>query len=72
MAMAFADLLNAEARELAAAGVDVIQFDEPAFNVFKKDVQQWGINALQRAIDGLDCTTAVHICYGCGIEENLQ
>lgn len=72
MAMAFADILNAEARELAAIGVDVIQFDEPAFNVFMADVKEWGIAALHRAIDGLDATTAVHICYGYGIEENLR
>ena len=72
MAMAFAAILNAEARELAAAGVDVIQFDEPAFNVFMTDVKEWGIEALHRAVDGLDCTTAVHICYGYGIEENLR
>jgi len=63
MAMAFAELLNAEARELEALGVDLIQFDEPAFNVFMDDVQDWGIDALHKAIDGLTCTTAVHICY---------
>ena len=72
MAMAFADILNAEARELEAAGVDVIQFDEPAFNVFMEDVKEWGIDALHRAREGLACTTAVHICYGYGIEENLR
>lgn len=72
MAMAFAEILNHEAREVAAAGVDVIQFDEPAFNVFFDDVRQWGIAALERAIEGLTCTTAVHICYGYGIEENLR
>ena len=72
MAMVFAKILNNEARELVAAGVDVIQFDEPAFNVFMSDVKEWGIDALHRAIDGLDCTTAVHICYGYGIEENLS
>jgi 5-methyltetrahydropteroyltriglutamate--homocysteine methyltransferase len=72
MAMAFAQILNDEARELAAAGVDVIQFDEPAFNVFIDDVQQWGIAALHRAIEKLPCTTAVHICYGYGIDENLR
>ncbi len=70
MAMAFAQILNEEARELEAAGVDVIQFDEPAFNVFMDDVNQWGITALHRAIEGLACTTAVHICYGYGIDEN--
>ncbi len=72
MAMAFADVLNTEARALVAAGVDVIQFDEPAFNVFIKDVKAWGIAALHRAIEGLSCTTAVHICYGYGINENLR
>ncbi|MCW8951071.1 MAG: methionine synthase, partial [Rhodospirillales bacterium] len=70
MAMAFADILNAEARELEALGVDTIQFDEPAFNVFMDDVKEWGIDALHRAIDGLKCTTAVHICYGYGIKAN--
>jgi len=72
MAMAFAGLLNEEARELEAAGVDVIQFDEPAFNVFMSDVKEWGIAALHRAIEGLRCTTAVHICYGYGIEANIR
>jgi len=72
MAMAFADLLNAEAKELEALGVDVIQFDEPAFNVFMDDVREWGIEALHRARDGLTCTTAVHICYGYGIEANIE
>jgi 5-methyltetrahydropteroyltriglutamate--homocysteine methyltransferase len=72
MAMAFADLLNAEARALAADGVDVIQFDEPAFNVYMREVSDWGIAALHRAIEGLSCTTAVHICYGYGIKANLD
>jgi len=72
MAMAFADILNQEVRQLESAGVDVIQFDEPAFNVFMEDVKEWGIDALHRAARGLSCTTAVHICYGYGIEENLR
>lgn len=72
MAMAFAEILNDEAKELVAAGVDVIQFDEPAFNVFFDDVNEWGIDTLHRAIEGLQCTTAVHICYGYGIEENIR
>ncbi|MDJ0928242.1 MAG: methionine synthase [Gammaproteobacteria bacterium] len=72
MALAFAKLLNDEARELVAAGADVIQFDEPAFNVFFDDVNDWGIEALEAAADGLECTRAVHICYGYGIEENLR
>jgi 5-methyltetrahydropteroyltriglutamate--homocysteine methyltransferase len=72
MAMAFADLLNAEARALAADGVDVIQFDEPAFNVYLAAVKDWGIEALHRAIDGVGCVTAVHICYGYGIKANID
>jgi 5-methyltetrahydropteroyltriglutamate--homocysteine methyltransferase len=72
MAMAFAELLNQEARELEALGVDVIQFDEPAFNVFMQDVKDWGVEALNKAREGLKCTTAVHICYGYGIEANIE
>jgi 5-methyltetrahydropteroyltriglutamate--homocysteine methyltransferase len=72
MAMAFAALLNEEARELAAIGVDVIQFDEPAFNVYMAEAAGWGIDALHRAIDGLTCKTAVHICYGYGIKANID
>ncbi len=71
MALAFAALLNEEARGLAADGVDVIQFDEPAFNVYLDQAAGWGIQALHRAIDGLTCTTAVHICYGYGIPANI-
>jgi 5-methyltetrahydropteroyltriglutamate--homocysteine methyltransferase len=72
MAMAFAELLNEEARALEAQGVDVIQFDEPAFNVYMDDVKRWGIDALHRAIEGLRCQTAVHICYGYGIKANVD
>ena len=72
LAMAFAGLLNEEARALEADGVDVIQFDEPAFNVYMDAVKDWGIAALHRATEGLACTTAVHICYGYGIQANLD
>jgi 5-methyltetrahydropteroyltriglutamate--homocysteine methyltransferase len=72
MAMAVAGLLNQEARALEADGVDVIQFDEPAFNVFADEVKDWGITALERAAQGLTCATAVHICYGYGIKENID
>jgi 5-methyltetrahydropteroyltriglutamate--homocysteine methyltransferase len=71
MALAFAALLNDEARGLAADGVDVIQFDEPAFNVYMDEAADWGIAALHRAIDGLSVTSAVHICYGYGIPANI-
>ena len=70
MAMAFADLLNQEAKALQADGVDIIQFDEPAFNVYMQDAADWGVAALERAAAGLTCTTAVHICYGYGIKAN--
>jgi 5-methyltetrahydropteroyltriglutamate--homocysteine methyltransferase len=72
MAMRFAELLNEEARELDALGVDVIQFDEPAFNVYMDEVKNWGIAALHRASEGLRCKTAVHICYGYGIKANID
>jgi 5-methyltetrahydropteroyltriglutamate--homocysteine methyltransferase len=72
MAMAFASLLNQEARALQADGVDVIQFDEPAFNVYMEDAAGWGIDALHRAIEGVTATTAVHICYGYGIKANTD
>ena len=71
LAMAFAAILNQEARELAALGVDTIQFDEPAFNVYFDEVRDWGVAALERAREGLRCKTAVHICYGYGIEANI-
>ena len=72
MAMAFAELLNQEALALQADGVDIIQFDEPAFNVYMAEAADWGVKALERAAQGLTCTTAVHICYGYGIEANVK
>ncbi|MBB4368803.1 5-methyltetrahydropteroyltriglutamate--homocysteine methyltransferase [Bradyrhizobium sp. cir1] len=72
MAFAFAELLNEEARALQADGVDLVQFDEPAFNVYMDEVNDWGIKALERAAQGLTCATAVHICYGYGIKANTD
>ena len=72
LAWEFAKILNDEAKELEAAGVDIIQFDEPAFNVFFDEVNDWGIACLERAIEGLNCETAVHICYGYGIQANTD
>ncbi len=72
LAFAFAELLNQEALALEADGVDIIQFDEPAFNVYMKDAADWGVAALERAAQGLKCKTAVHICYGYGIQANLD
>jgi len=70
LAFAFAELLNQEALALQADGVDIVQFDEPAFNVYMADAADWGVQALERAAQGLHCTTAVHICYGYGIQAN--
>ncbi|ARJ04020.1 5-methyltetrahydropteroyltriglutamate--homocysteine methyltransferase [Cnuibacter physcomitrellae] len=72
LAWEFAGILNQEARELQDAGVDIIQFDEPAFNVFFDEVNDWGVAALERAIEGLTCETAVHVCYGYGIKANTD
>jgi 5-methyltetrahydropteroyltriglutamate--homocysteine methyltransferase len=72
LAKAFAQMLNQEARALQDDGVDIIQFDEPAFNVYIEDVSAWGIDALHTAIQDLTCTTAVHICYGYGIKANID
>jgi 5-methyltetrahydropteroyltriglutamate--homocysteine methyltransferase len=72
LAFAFAEALNAEALELQALGVDVVQFDEPAWNVYMPQVAEWGMSALERAAQGLTCTTAVHICYGYGIKANID
>ncbi|OYR26376.1 cobalamin-independent synthase, N-terminal domain protein [Brucella lupini] len=72
LAWEFAKALNDEARELEAAGVDIIQFDEPAFNVFFDEVNDWGVETLEKAMEGLRCETAVHICYGYGIKANTD
>jgi 5-methyltetrahydropteroyltriglutamate--homocysteine methyltransferase len=72
LALEFARIINAEARELVAAGLDVLQLDEPAFNVYLDEVATWGIEALQQAIDGVACKTAVHVCYGYGIQANID
>jgi len=72
LAYEFAKILNQEAKELEAAGVDIIQFDEPAFNVFFDEVNEWGIACLEKAIEGLTCETVVHICYGYGIKANTD
>lgn len=72
LAWEFAKILNQEAKELEAAGVDIIQFDEPAFNVFFDEVNDWGIATLEKAAEGLRCETSVHICYGYGIKANID
>jgi 5-methyltetrahydropteroyltriglutamate--homocysteine methyltransferase len=72
LAFAFAELLNQEALALQADGVDIVQFDEPAFNVYMAEAADWGVKALERAAQGLRCRTAVHVCYGYGIPANLE
>ena len=72
LAREFAAILNEEAMAIADAGIDVVQFDEPAFNVYMDEVRDWGIDALERAAEGLQCKTAVHICYGYGIKANID
>jgi 5-methyltetrahydropteroyltriglutamate--homocysteine methyltransferase len=72
LAFAFAELLNQEALALQADGIDIVQFDEPAFNVYMEEAADWGVRALERAAQGLTCTTAVHICYGYGIKANID
>lgn len=72
LAFAFAEILNEEAKDIAKAGIDIVQFDEPAFNVYFDEVRDWGIAALERAARGLGCKTAVHICYGYGIKANID
>jgi len=74
LALDVADALNAEARDLAALGIDAIQFDEPAFNVdaYAGEIEDWEIAALECAIEGVSRDTAVHICYGYGIKANLD
>ncbi len=72
MAFAFAELLNQEAKALQADGVDIIQFDEPAFNVYMAEAADWGVKALEIACQGITAKKAVHICYGYGIEANNQ
>ncbi|MFT0876188.1 methionine synthase [Rhodopseudomonas sp. G2_2311] len=72
MAFAFAEQLNEEAKALQADGIDMIQFDEPAFNVYMSEAADWGVKALERAAQDLTCATAVHICYGYGIKANTD
>ncbi|MGN7133888.1 methionine synthase [Rhodococcoides corynebacterioides] len=72
LAWEFATILNREAKDLAAAGVDIIQIDEPAFTVFFDELKDWGVAALERVTEGVSCETAVHICYGYGIKANTD
>jgi 5-methyltetrahydropteroyltriglutamate--homocysteine methyltransferase len=63
-AMDFADALNAEIRDLFAAGADVVQIDEPYMQARPKPAEEYGLAALNRALEGVNGETAVHICFG--------
>jgi 5-methyltetrahydropteroyltriglutamate--homocysteine methyltransferase len=67
LAAELARVLNDEARELAENGCDIVQFDEPCFNIYLDDVEEWGIRLLEEAAQGVRAKRAVHICYGYGI-----
>jgi 5-methyltetrahydropteroyltriglutamate--homocysteine methyltransferase len=63
-ALDYADAVNAEIRDLFAAGADVVQIDEPYMQARPEKARQYGLKALNRALDGVTGTTAVHICFG--------
>ena len=62
--MDYAVAVNAEMRDLFAAGADVVQIDEPYMQARPEKARQYGLKALNRALDGVTGTTAVHICFG--------
>jgi 5-methyltetrahydropteroyltriglutamate--homocysteine methyltransferase len=72
LAMELAKLLNEEAIELAENGCDIVQFDEPCFNIYLDEVEEWGIPTLEEAAKGVHAKTAVHICYGYGVPAVLR
>jgi 5-methyltetrahydropteroyltriglutamate--homocysteine methyltransferase len=63
-AMDYAAAVNAEIRDLFAAGADIVQIDEPYMQARPEKARQYGLAALNRALDGIEGTTAVHICFG--------
>jgi len=64
LAMDYAAAINAEARDLQAAGADVIQLDEPWLQAFPEAAMRYGVRAINRALEGVPGTTAVHLCFG--------
>jgi len=71
-ALACARAIREEIEDLVALGVDCVQLDEPAFNVYFDEVEEWGIAALDACIEGARCETIVHVCYGYGVAANLS
>ncbi len=63
-ALDYAAAVNAEIRDLFAAGADVVQIDEPYMQARPEKAREYGLQALNRALEGIDGTTAVHICFG--------
>ena len=66
VAMAYADAVNREVRDLAAAGADVIQLDEPWLREDPDGANRYGVKAINRALAGVTVTTAIHLCFGYG------
>jgi 5-methyltetrahydropteroyltriglutamate--homocysteine methyltransferase len=64
LALAYADAVNQEVRDLFAAGADIVQLDEPYMQARPEPARAYGLEALNRALDGVTGTTAVHICFG--------
>jgi 5-methyltetrahydropteroyltriglutamate--homocysteine methyltransferase len=64
LALAYADAVNAEIKDLFAAGADVVQIDEPWMQQHPDKARQYGLKALDRALDGVTGTVAVHLCFG--------
>jgi 5-methyltetrahydropteroyltriglutamate--homocysteine methyltransferase len=64
LAMAFAEVVNAEARDLQRAGADVIQFDEPWVRNDPDAARRYAVKAINRALDGITVPTIVHVCFG--------
>jgi 5-methyltetrahydropteroyltriglutamate--homocysteine methyltransferase len=64
LALAYAEAVNAEVRDLFAAGADIVQVDEPYMQARPDAAREYGLQALNRALDGVEGTTAVHICFG--------
>ena len=64
LALAFADSVNAEVRDLFAAGADVVQLDEPWLEARADDARKFGIKAINRALAGIEGVTALHLCFG--------
>ena len=64
MALAYAEAVNEEAKDLKRSGVDIIQLDEPWMEQFPDEARAYGLKALNRALEGIDGTTIVHVCFG--------